>query len=140
MNLVQKLLELDKNKLTEMPTNKVEIPRLSKLAGEKFEVEVRGLDDKTYKNVQKISVTIKKGNLKNIDVDLLQDLSLESGIVDPDLHNKKLQEHLGAINCRDLVSKLFLPGEKTMLYLEINKLTGFKSEEEEEEDKDTIKN
>ena len=44
MNALERLLKADAAKVTEKPKKEIEIPRLSKMFGEKFSVTVQALD------------------------------------------------------------------------------------------------
>ena len=44
MSLIDKLLQMDKAKLMEMPTRGVEMPRLSEVLGELFKVTCKAID------------------------------------------------------------------------------------------------
>ena len=44
MSLIDKLLQMDKAKLMEMPTKEVEMPRLSGVLGEIFNVRCKAID------------------------------------------------------------------------------------------------
>lgn len=139
-NIVNKLLALDARKVTELPTEQTEIKRLSKLIGTKFDVTLSALDSETYSEIQKAGIDISnKGNIKDLNIYKMQMLSLTEGIKQPDLSNKELQKHFGAATKKDLISKLFLPGEISDMYNIVTRLSGYESEEET--DKNTeIKN
>lgn len=138
MNLVDKLLAVDANKLKEKKTAKFEIKRLSKLIGEPFEVTLQELNTQLYQNLQ-LEVLDKKGN---VDYEKSYDISCKTvlkAVVDPDLKNEELQRHFGAGDPLDLVKILFKGNDLTNAAELIGNLSGFSTEEIEDEE-EALKN
>ena len=136
MNLISKLLELDKGKLETLPTAQVESKRLSEMIGEPAVFTVRAIPGDRYMEISSMMVG-KSGKPvygKAYDTNAL--IAIE-GIVSPDLKNPELMQHFGCATPKDLVKKLFLGGEITKIADKIAELSGFEKEEEME---DEIKN
>lgn len=131
MSIINKLLAMDVKKF-EMPEKEIEIERLSKLLGEKFIVKIKAIDGETISDIQKMSISLKKGQVNDIDMNKMKINTLIYGIVEPDLKNKELLKHFKANTVNELINKLFLAGEQDNIYNEINKLSGYDSEVEEE--------
>ena len=60
MSLIDKLLQMDKAKLMEMPTKKVEMPRLSEMLGETFNVKCKAIDGERYADIQRSAIDLNK--------------------------------------------------------------------------------
>lgn len=138
MNLVDKLLAVDATKLKEKKTAKFEIKRISKLIGEPFEVTLQELNTQLYQNLQ-LEVLDKKGN---VDYEKSYDISCKTvlkAVVDPDLKNEELQRHFGAGDPLDLVKILFKGNDLTNAAEIVGNLSGFSTEEIEDEE-EALKN
>lgn len=138
MNLVDKLLAVDATKLKEKKTAKFEIKRISKLIGEPFEVTLQELSTQLYQNLQ-LEVLDKKGN---VDYEKSYDISCKTvlkAVVDPDLKNEELQRHFGAGDPLDLVKILFKGNDLTNAAEIVGNLSGFSTEEIEDEE-EALKN
>lgn len=132
MSLIDKLLQADAGKLTEKPTEKIEIPRLSKLLKCKFEVEVQALDAHRHAEIQRQGINLgKKGGIKDLNLYDMKVLTLLAGVKDPNLKDPALLSHFSASTPKDLIGKLFLPGEIDDLYSKINELSGYEDDADE---------
>lgn len=58
MNLIEKLLSVDKAKVTEKETKKIKSKKLAKLVGEDAEITIRELSGKRY-NALKVTLTVR---------------------------------------------------------------------------------
>jgi hypothetical protein len=133
-NFLNDLLEADARKVTEQPTKKVEMKRLSKQLGKKMEVELTAVSPQRHAEIERQAIQIgKKGGVKDIDIFFLQVMTVIEGTVDPDLRDKKLLAKFGATTPKDMVTKLFLAGEIADLYNDINELSGYEREDEDED-------
>ena len=114
MNLIEKLLSVDKAKVTEKDA----------------EITIRELSGKRYNALQAMLYD-KKGNR---DMNAIYDFNLMCcvyGVVDPCLTDQKLMEHFGASTPKDLAAILF--GMETgSIASEIVKLSGLGDDAEEE--------
>lgn len=134
MSLIDKLLQLDVNKVTEKPTKEFEIKRLSELAGEKILFKCQALDGETYADIQRKAIDIsKKGNIKDMKIFEMQLMTCVEGIIEPNLKDKKLLEYYGVPTPKELVKKILLPGEIADLHNVINELSGYETDDEEED-------
>lgn len=135
MSIIDKLLLMDKGKFAEVPTKKIEIPRLSALLGEKFEVTCKAIDGERYSDIRKNAIDInKKGNVKGINIYQMQVLTLIDGVVEPSLKDPKLLAHFGCVTPKDLVKTLFLGGEIDDIANTISNLSGYDKDEDDEEE------
>ena len=134
MSLIDKLLQMDKAKLMEMPTREVEMPRLSDLTGEPFKVTCKAIDGERYADIQRSAIDLnKKGGLRNINLYEMQVLTVIDGVVEPSLKDERLLGYFGCVTPKELVKKLFLAGEIAELSNVITELSGYDKSEDEEE-------
>ena len=112
MNALERLLKADAAKVTEKPKKEIEIPRLSKILGEKFTVTVQALDTELLAEITENhteytkSGKVKKSNDYKIGLDMVV-----NAVVEPDFRDDRLLKHYSAATPNDLVAKLFLAGE-----------------------------
>lgn len=136
LNTINILLKADANKLKK-PTKTIEVNRLSKQLGGKIEFKLEAINANKYAEIQENSVDVdKSGNVK-VDMQKMQTFTILDGVTEPSLKSKELMEHFEVLTPIDLINKLFLPGEITTLFNEINKLNGFSDDDEKV---NTIKN
>lgn len=134
MSLIDKLLQMDKAKLMEMPIKEVELPRLSEVLGEPFKVTCRAIDGERYADIQRSAIDLnKKGALRNINLYEMQVLTLIEGVVEPSMKDERLLGYFGVVTPKELVKKLFLAGEIAELSNVITELSGYEKSEDEEE-------
>jgi Phage XkdN-like protein. len=139
MSLIDKLLQVDARKLTELPTKKHEVKRLSDVLKTKFDLELSAIPAQRYAEIQKNGVDFSnKGGFKDIKVYDMQTLTLIDGIKEPSLKNPELLKHFGAVTPKELVGKLFLAGEIADIYAEIQELSGYETDKDEADEE--IKN
>ena len=134
MSLIDKLLQMDKAKLMELPTREVEMPRLSELTGEPFKVTCKAIDGERYADIQRSAIDLnKKGGLRNINLYEMQVLTVIDGVVEPSLKDERLLGYFGCVTPKELVKKLFLAGEIAEISNVITELSGYDKSEDEEE-------
>ena len=134
MSLIDKLLQMDKAKLMEMPTRGVEMPRLSEVLGEQFKVTCKAIDGERYADIQRSAIDLnKKGALRNINLYEMQVITLIEGVVEPSMKDERLLGYFGVVTPKELVKKLFLAGEIAELSNVITELSGYEKTEDEEE-------
>ncbi len=134
MSLIDKLLQMDKAKLMEVPTKEVEISRLTKAFGEPFKVKCKAIDGERYADIQRSAIDLnKKGALRNINLYEMQVLTLIEGVVEPSMKDERLLGYFGAVTPKELVKKLFLSGEIAELSNVITELSGYDKTEDEED-------
>lgn len=130
MNLIEKLIRVDKDKAFKREEKKIKSARLSRILGEETEITIRELNGRKI-NELAMMIRDKKGNLeqsKLLDVNLMY--CVES-IIDPCLKNAQLMEHFGAKTPKDLAEILF-GIEANMIADEIAMLSGISEGSEEE--------
>jgi len=134
MSLIDKLLQMDKAKLMEMPTKQVEMPRLTEMLGEKFNVKCKAIDGERYADIQRSAIDLnKKGGLRNINLYEMQVLTVIDGVVEPSMKDQRLLAYFGCATPKELVKKLFLAGEIAELSNVITELSGYDKSDDEEE-------
>lgn len=139
MNTVDLLLNIDAGKLVK-PTKDVEIKRLSAIAGAPVMFTCQAMDPDRYSEIQQDAVNFdKKGKVSKIDMSEMRVFMILDGVTSPDLKSKDLMDHYGVVTPKDLIKKLLLPGEMDELFNNINTLSGFDEDSDEETNSD-IKN
>lgn len=115
MNSIDMLLGCGK-KLTEIPTEEVEVSRLTEMAGEPFIIRIRALTAREFDELPKD--------------DFKAHVVLKAAI-DPDLADTRIADMLkpadrsARLTPVEVVNTLFLPGEVINLYNAITDLSGF---------------
>ena len=132
-NVIDILLN-SSDEMFKMPSEVVEIKRLSEAFGEEFKVMLRGLTYTRYSEIQEESIDFKTGD---INLSKIQINTLLEGVYDLDgrllFKNKELLDKFKLHSFADLVKKILSPGEITQLYSKIEKLSGFGDKNIEEE-------
>lgn len=127
VNILDLLLGSDIGDI-KLPTKQVEIKRLSEVYGAPFVITVSALSPDKYEEVQDMAVSVK-GKDADIDINLLQSLTVMEGALDPSgkpmFKNKDLMAKFKASTPKELVRKLLLSGEVAHIYGEIANLSGF---------------
>lgn len=131
MNLVEKLMKMDRNKLEQIPMGEVEIKRLSDLCGEPFIVKCKAISGNRHTELTAL-MTNKKGDLDLGKAYKVNTLMVVEGVVEPDLKNEELQKHFGCKTPKDLAEKLFPGGDMAKVGELISELSGFTKETDEE--------
>jgi hypothetical protein len=122
MSKLDLLLKVDKTKLVR-PTQEVEIKRLSDLVGETFTVTCQALTPDEFGELQN-SISIEQNGQVSINDDI-QVETVINGVKDPQLDSQQVIEYYGAVNAKEVVKIIFLPGEINSLYQVISNLSGF---------------
>lgn len=127
MNLVEKLMTVDKGEFDKIATKEIPSKQLSKLVGEDTKVIIQAVDGDLFGGLS------ASGLDDEGEVDYGRAFSTNAkiaaaGIVDPDLKNEGLLKHLGVATPADAAKKIF-KGEINKISTEIAKLSGFESEE-----------
>lgn len=120
MNIIDLLLETDVEKLQAKHNKNYEIKRLSKALGEKFIITCYAL---TYEQVAHVV------EISNNNIDMKLNTVLETCRIEGKrFNNKELMDKFGVVTPKDLLSKLFLPGELFELYELIRDLSGYSND------------
>lgn len=117
MSILDLLLETDIDKLQNNNSKNYEIKRLTKILGEKFIVTCTLLTNEQMMHIGEISKT-------NFDIKLnavLEACKIEG----KKLNNEELMKKFNVVSAKELIGKLFLPGEVYELYNIINDLSGY---------------
>lgn len=139
MNALERLLKADAEKVTEKPKRNIEIPRLSKLFNEKFEITVQALDTELLAEITESHTEYgKNGKTKKVSNFAIGTDIVVNAVVEPDLRNKDLLAHYKAATPNELVTKLFLAGEIGKIAEAITELCGVETTQNEIDE--TIKN
>lgn len=131
MNLVERLLTIDKGDLNKVPVEKMRARRLSELMGEDVEITVTAICGERYTELSSRMVS------ENGDVDFgklyeTNALIAAEGIVEPNLKNEQLQKHFGCATPKELAKVLFPGGDLSKIADKITDLSGFSNEEKNE--------
>ena len=127
-SLMEKLMKLDRDKLLEIPTEKVKACHLSKVAGEEVEITVKALSGSRYTEIMS-SATNKSGSVDMSRVYDTHAMVVVAGCVEPNLKDKELMEYYKAITPKDLAKILFPGGELVRISEKIGALSGFGKED-----------
>lgn len=126
---IKALMELDRGKVTDIPTKEVRTKHLSKIMGTDVNVKIKALNGNTYCQLMAVSKS-KSGDVDISKVYKAQSLIVVEGLVEPSLKDKELQTHFGAVSPADLAAILFPGGELVSLYSEIAVLSGYGDDDE----------
>ncbi len=131
MNLVERLLTIDKGELSKVPVEKMRARKLSELMGEDVEITVTAICGERYTELSSRMVS------ENGDVDFgklyeTNALIAAEGIVEPNLKNEQLQKHFGCATPKELVKVLFPGGDLSKIADKITDLSGFSNEAKNE--------
>lgn len=124
MNLIETLMKLDREKLTERQTGEVEIKRLSQLCGEPFVVKCQAIPGARYTELAS-TMTDENGKADFAKIYHASTLMVLDGVLEPDLKDKKLQEHFKCKTPKDLAEVLFVGGDMQTVANLITELSGY---------------
>ncbi len=127
MNLVEKLLTVDKGEFDKIEKKELDSKQLTKLLGSKAKVTIQAVPGDIFTPLSASGLD-EEGNT---DYSVAFDTNAKvaaAGIVEPDLKNKELLKHLGVATPADAAKKIF-KGEISKIAVEIAKLSGFDDEE-----------
>ena len=136
-SLMERLMKLDRNKLLEIPTEKVKACHLSKVAGEDGENTVKGLSGSRYTEIMS-SATNKSGRVDMSRVYDTHAMVVVAGCIEPDLKDKELKEHYQAETPNDLAKILFPGGELVNISEKIGELSGFGKKKDKDDGDDGV--
>lgn len=127
MNLVEKLMAVDKGQFDKLDTKELQSKQLKKLLGEEAKVKIQAVDGDLFGGLS------ASGLDEEGEVDYGRAFSTNAkiaaaGIIEPDLKNEALLRHLGVATPADAAKKIF-KGEINKISAEIARLSGFESEE-----------
>lgn len=127
MNLVEKLMAVDRGECEKIETKEMPSKRLSKLIGEDAKITIQAVEGNLFGALSASGLD----NDGNVDYGRAFDTNAKiaaAGIKDPDLKNEGLLRHLGVATPADAAIKIF-KGEINKISVAIAKLSGFDDEE-----------
>lgn len=130
MNITELLLSSDINEF-KMPEKELEIKRLSDLYKQPFVITFRAIKPDEEEEIQRDCMTITKDGV-DIDSSKMKYQTVGKCLISPEVKNKELQKKFGAANYMELMKKLFLIGEVTAIYEQIQEISGYGKDTVEE--------
>lgn len=130
MNLVQRLMKVDKKDLSAIGSKEIQSKRINDLLGEETAIKINAIDSGRYMSIQATALD-KNGKVIYERVYDTNAKVVAAGLVEPDLKDAKLLEHLEVATPAEAAKKLFR-GEVNSIAAEIALLSGFISEDETE--------
>lgn len=130
MNLIEKLIRIDKETLLKKETKTMKSARLSKIVGEEANIVIKELSGRKLNDISAMMVD-KDGNK---DFSRLADINLMycvEGVVEPNLRDTNLMEHFGVKTPKDLAEVLF-DAEAGKIAGEIISLSGLSDDAEKD--------
>lgn len=100
MNLVEKLLQLDKKDVLDNKTGTYKSGNMQQLVGDPT-ITIQEIDAERLMELQTLPLD-KAGNYNFQQGYAANLMTVAEGVINPDLKSKELQEHFGAINASDL--------------------------------------
>ena len=128
MNLVEKLMTVDRKEFDKIEKKEIPSMQLSRLLGTDAKVTIQAVDGDLFGGLS------ASGLDKNGEVDYGMVFSTNAkiaaaGITEPNLKNEELLKYLGVATPADAAKKIFR-GEINKIASEITKLSGFDNEED----------
>lgn len=127
MNLVEKLLAVDKKEFDKIERKEIKSKQLLKLVGADAKVVIQAVEGDLFGGLSASGLD-EKGEVDYGRAFSTNAKIVAAGIVDPDLKNEELLKHLGVATPADAAKKIF-KGEINKISTEIAKLSGFNDEE-----------
>lgn len=138
MNLVEALLKADEKKVMEIPTEKVEIKRLTEMLGEPFIIEVGGVSNKRVAEItDACTITKRHGRTETNTYQVNMMLMVEG--IKTKFGDQELLKKYGCATVKELYEKIFNVGETALIVQKISDLSGVNKDDQEEEI-DAVKN
>ncbi len=128
MNLVERLIAVDKKEFEKIETKEIPSKRLSELFGEPAKVKLRAVEGDMFAPLSASGLN-RDGK---VDYSRAYDTNAKiaaAGMVDPDLKDEALLKHLGVVTPAEAAKKIF-KGEINNIASEVAKVSGFEDEEE----------
>lgn len=128
MNLVERLIAVDKKEFEKIETKEIPSRRLSELFGEPSKVKICAVDGDMF---APLSASGLDRNGK-VDYSRVFDTNAKiaaAGMIEPNLKDEALLKHLGAATPAEAAKKIF-KGEINNIAAEVSRLSGFETEEE----------
>lgn len=129
MNLVEKLLKIDRGEFNRRKTKKFVSEQLSETMGEKAVITIQSVSPEEILEITKTGLD-EKGDViteKSLEVNALM---AAAAVIDPPLKDRDLLKHIGAATPADAAMKLF-KGEVNVIAMKINEMAGFRENMDE---------
>lgn len=128
MNLVEKLIAVDKKEFDKIERKAIPSKRLSKLLGEdEAEVIIQAVEGDLFGGLSASGLD-EDGEVDYSRIFSTNAKFVAAGVVEPDLKNEALLKHLGVATPAEAAKKIFA-GEINKISAEISSLSGFESDE-----------
>ncbi len=128
MNLVEKLIAVDKKEFDKIERKAIPSKRLSKLLGEdEAEVIIQAVEGDLFCGLSASGLD-EDGEVDYSRIFSTNAKIVAAGVVEPDLKNEALLKHLGVATPAEAAKKIFA-GEINKISAEISSLSGFESDE-----------
>lgn len=134
MNLVEKLLKIDKAEFEKIETKEIASKSLAKLFGaeEDAKVKVKAIDGDLFVELSSTALD-KNGDMKIGEAFSTNAKIVAAGIVEPDLKDEALLKHLEVPTPAEAAKKIF-KGEVNKIATAISEISGFSDDEEDEKE------
>ena len=131
MNLVEKLMAVDKGNFDKIEKKEIQSKQLSKLLGEDAKVTIQAVDGDLF------GALSASGLDESGEVDYSRAFStnakiVAAGVVEPNLKDENLLSYLGVATPADAAKKIF-KGEINKIAAAISNLSGFENEKDTDE-------
>lgn len=126
MNLVEKLMAVDRKEFEKIEKKEIESRQLTKLIGRDAKMTIQAVDGDHF-GALSASGLDGEGNIDYSMAFSTNAKIVAAGTVNPDLKNEELLKHLGVATPADAAKKIF-KGEVNRISAEITKLSGFEDE------------
>lgn len=123
MNLVERLLKIDKGEFSKKRTKKIYSDRLSEMLGEKAYITLQEIDPQEFINLSAAGLDENGEPIIEKTIEANSILAA-AAMIDPPLKDADLMKHLGVATPAMAVAKLF-KGEVNTIALEARKMAGF---------------
>lgn len=129
MNLVQKLLKVDKDEFGKKKLKKIKSKVLSEIMGEEAVITIQSVSPKEILEISETGMDDEGEVIVGKTLDT-SSLVVAAAVVDPPLKDEELMKHLGVATPADAALKLF-KGEVNTIATKVNQMAGFGLEVEE---------
>lgn len=127
MNLVEKLLAVDKKEFDKIERKEIPSKRLSKLLGTDAKVTIQAVEGDLFGGLTASGLD-EDGEVDYSRIFSTNAKIVAAGVVEPDLKDDALLKHLGVATPAEAAKKIFA-GEINKISAEISSLSGFESDE-----------